>query len=201
VVLFHLSEPVLKPLSLEPTPMAYGVEALLVQYGLRVELVSPPAPSYRLLDRGTNAAYMEEEPRAFLAKDPTRFAEVWNLVVGNRIPRPPAPSVDFRTRTVAAFFWGLKPTGGYGLEVVGVTFSGATARVVLELKSPPGGPSSPRPSPAPTSSSSFPGWTGWSSPTPQGGSWRRPARVPHRGLRLGGGPKGDSAIDGWSASP
>ncbi|WP_018460632.1 protease complex subunit PrcB family protein [Thermus oshimai] len=139
VVLFHLSEPVLKPLSLEPTPMAYGVEALLVQYGLRVELVSPPAPSYRLLDRGTNAAYMEEEPRAFLAKDPTRFAEVWNLVVGNRIPRPPAPSVDFRTRTVAAFFWGLKPTGGYGLEVVGVTFSGTTARVVLELKSPPRG--------------------------------------------------------------
>ncbi|RTI23920.1 protease complex subunit PrcB family protein, partial [Thermus scotoductus] len=48
----------------------------------------------------------------------------------------PAPSVDFRTRSVAAFFWGLKPTGGYGLEVVGITYAGGTARVILNLQSP-----------------------------------------------------------------
>jgi hypothetical protein len=44
--------------------------------------------------------------------------------------------VDFRTRSVAAFFWGLKPTGGYGIEVLGVTYLGDTARVVLNLISP-----------------------------------------------------------------
>jgi hypothetical protein len=60
--------------------------------GLDVELVTPPTPPYRILDRGANAAYQESEPRAFLANTPTRLAEVWNLVVANRLPRPPAPS-------------------------------------------------------------------------------------------------------------
>jgi hypothetical protein len=136
VVVFELSEPVLRPLTLDPTPDGYRVGALLVQYGLRVELVTPPTPPYQILDRGANAAYQETEPRAFLANNPTRFAEVWNLAVGNRIPRPPAPSVDFRTRSVAAFFWGLKPTGGYAMEVVGVTYGGEVARVILNLQSP-----------------------------------------------------------------
>ncbi|MGC8967598.1 MAG: protease complex subunit PrcB family protein [Thermus sp.] len=136
VVLFELAEPVLRSLSLDPAPDAYRAGALLVQYGLKVELVNPPAPLYRVLDRGVNAAYQEEAPRAFLANDPSRFAEVWGLVAGNRLPRPPAPAVDFRTRSVAAFFWGLKPTGGYGLEVAGVTYAGEAARVVLSLTSP-----------------------------------------------------------------
>lgn len=134
VVVFEISEPILRPLAFDPIPDGYRIGALQVQYGLRVEVVTPP--QYRILDRGANAAYQETEPKAFLANNPTRFAEVWNLVVANRIPRPPAPSVDFRTRSVAAFFWGLKPTGGYGLEVVGVTYAAGTARVVLNLQSP-----------------------------------------------------------------
>ncbi|GAB5603540.1 protease complex subunit PrcB family protein [Thermus sp. FJN-A] len=136
VVLFELAEPVLRPLAFSPAPDGYRAGALLVQYGLRVELVTPPTPPYRVLDRGLNAAYQETEARAYLANNPTRFAEVWNLAVGNRLPRPPAPSVDFRTRSVAAFFWGLKPTGGYGLEVAGVTYGGGAARVVLNLTAP-----------------------------------------------------------------
>jgi hypothetical protein len=136
VVVFELSEPALRPLSLDPAPDSYQVGALLVQYGLRLEIVTPPTPPFRILDQGVNAAYQETEARAFLANTPTRFTEVWNLVVANRLPRPPAPAVDFRTRRVAAFFWGLKPTGGYGIEVLGVTYVGDTARVVLNLISP-----------------------------------------------------------------
>ncbi len=136
VVVFELSEPALRPLSLDPAPDSYRVGALLVQYGLRLEIVTPPTPPFRILDQGVNAAYQETEARAFLANTPTRFTEVWNLVVANRLPRPPAPAVDFRTRSVAAFFWGLKPTGGYGIEVLGVTYVGDTARVVLNLISP-----------------------------------------------------------------
>ncbi|MDM7324569.1 MAG: protease complex subunit PrcB family protein [Thermus sp.] len=136
VVIFELAEPVLRPLALDPIPNGYRVGALQVQYGLKVEVVAPPPPQYRILDRGVNAAYGETEPKAFLANNPTRFAEVWNLVVGNRIPRPTAPSEDFRSQSAVAFIWGLKPTGGYGLEVVGVTYAAGTARVVLNLQSP-----------------------------------------------------------------
>ncbi|MFN3178781.1 MAG: hypothetical protein ACK41R_01260, partial [Thermus sp.] len=86
VVVFELKEPLLRPLSLDPIPDGYRIGALQVQYGLRVEVVTPPPPAYRILDRGTNAAFQETEPKAFLANNPTRFAEVWNLAVGNRIP-------------------------------------------------------------------------------------------------------------------
>ncbi len=44
--------------------------------------------------------------------------------------------MDFRNKSVAAFFWGLKPTGGYSLGVAGVTYAGDAARVVLTLTSP-----------------------------------------------------------------
>ncbi|GGM97577.1 hypothetical protein GCM10007092_09080 [Thermus composti] len=139
VALFELAEPVLPALPLDPAPDGYRLGALQVQYGLPVKIVSPPETLYRILDRGSNAAYQEEAPKALLANSPSRFLEIWNLAVGNRLPRPPAPSVDFRTRSVAAFFWGLKPTGGYRLEVAGVTYAGGTARVVLALHTPPPG--------------------------------------------------------------
>ena len=96
----------------------------------------PPAPIFRVLGQGTQAAYQEEAPLALLANDPTSFNRLWALAVGNQLPRPAAPAVDFRNRSVAAFFWGLKPTGGYGLKVVGVTYAGETARVVLSLSAP-----------------------------------------------------------------
>ncbi|WP_126178173.1 hypothetical protein, partial [Thermus scotoductus] len=96
VVVFELSEPVLRPLALDPIPDGYRVGALQVQYGLKVEVVIPPPPQYRILDRGANAAYQETEPKAFLANNPTRFAEVWNLVVANRIPSIPRPQGDGR---------------------------------------------------------------------------------------------------------
>lgn len=137
VVVYELKEPVLKPLPLKPTPLSYRAQALGVQYGIGVELLlPPPSPSYRILDKGTMSGYTEQTPMAILALGPNRFAEGWNLVVGSRIPRPAAPQVDFRSRAVAFFFWGLKPTGGYSLDVVGVSRVGETARVVLNLTAP-----------------------------------------------------------------
>ncbi|MER3602810.1 MAG: hypothetical protein C4298_02590 [Thermus sp.] len=134
VVVYELKEPVLKPLPLKPTPLSYRAQALGVQYGIGVEIfLPPPSPSYRVLDKGQMSGYNEQTPKALLALGPNRFAEGWNLVVARRIPRPPAPQVDFRSRAVAFFFWGVKPTGGYGLEVVGVSRVGDTARVVLGL--------------------------------------------------------------------
>ncbi len=137
VVVYELKEPVLKPLPLKPTPLSYRAQALGVQYGIGVEIfLPPPSPSYRVLDKGQMSGYNEQTPKALLALGPNRFAEGWNLVVAGRIPRPPAPQVDFRSRAVAFFFWGVKPTGGYGLEVVGVSRVGNTARVVLSLTTP-----------------------------------------------------------------
>ncbi len=139
VVLFELKRPVLKALALDPPPDAYRRGVFLIQYGLKVEVVPPPPPAYRILAQGAQSAYTEGAPKAFLARTEGEWREVWSLATQGRIPQPPLPPVDFGRRAVAAFFWGLKPTGGYGLQVLGVTQSGRRAQVVLDLRSPPPG--------------------------------------------------------------
>ncbi|MGQ9735609.1 MAG: protease complex subunit PrcB family protein [Thermaceae bacterium] len=136
VVVYELQAPVLRPLPFNPPPVFYRAQALGIQYGVEVEILPPPPPTYRILDKGPLSAYRETTPKAILALNPNRFAEGWELVVGNRIPRPAAPQVDFGNRAAAFFFWGLKPTGGYGMDVVGVSRVGNTARVVLDLTTP-----------------------------------------------------------------
>ncbi|WP_223299545.1 protease complex subunit PrcB family protein [Meiothermus taiwanensis] len=53
-----------------------------------------------------------------------------------RFPQPATPSVDFSQSRVVAFFWGQKPTGGYGVQYVSSQLSGSTLRVTLRLVSP-----------------------------------------------------------------
>lgn len=137
VVVYELREPILRPLPLKPAPVFYRTQALGIQYGIGIEFVLPsPSSKYRVLSKGTFSAYTETSPKALLTFTPNQFAEAWGLVVGNRVPRPPAPQVDFQNKAVAFFFWGLKPTGGYDLEVVGVNQVEGTAWVVLNLVSP-----------------------------------------------------------------
>ncbi len=138
-VVMELEEPPLRALTLEPAPDEYRASGLAVQYGLRLDFVAPPPPSYRVLRQGGQSAYMESTPKAFLARDSRAFQGIWDLATGNLIPRPAPPQVDFSRKSVAAFFWGLKPTGGYTLSLAGVTYAGGTARVVLDLRTPPPG--------------------------------------------------------------
>jgi hypothetical protein len=111
VVIYELSQPVLPALTLDPAPQSYRITTLGVQYGLEGE-------------------------GGLLATSASSFGPVWALVVGNILPRPAQPEVNFSQRSIAAFFVGQKPTGGYGVRFVSANLSGGTWRVTVELLQP-----------------------------------------------------------------
>lgn len=139
VVIYELSQPVLPALTLDPAPQSYRITTLGVQYGLEGEggIVGGANPSeVQVLRQGANSAYTGSNPQAFLATSASSFGPVWALVVGNILPRPAQPEVNFSQRSIAAFFVGQKPTGGYGLRFVSANSSGGTWRVTVELLQP-----------------------------------------------------------------
>ncbi|MDX2005118.1 MAG: protease complex subunit PrcB family protein [Meiothermus sp.] len=143
VVLYEV-EPPLPRLRFEPAPAQYKVAAFAVQYGLETEFVNNPRPNQpsqplltsRTLQQGGNSAYSQTSATAYLVSTVSQLNTVWQLALGNQVPVPPAPAVNFAQSRVVAFFWGQKSSGGYAIQVVGTQFSGTTLRVTLNLRSP-----------------------------------------------------------------
>lgn len=138
VVLYQLEEPVLPALVLDPAPQSYRITAVEVQYGLESEgaVMGGNLSEVRVLRQGANSAYTGSAPQAFLATSASSFAQIWALATGNILPRPAAPEVNFSQYSIAAFFVGQKPTGGYGVRFVSATSSAGTWRITVELLQP-----------------------------------------------------------------
>jgi len=142
-IVFELSYPVFPEYRFDPRPLSYRKASLAIQYGVEQEFsmnFSSPGPakfSWKVLSEGTMSAYRNATPYAFLATSEESFYKyVWPLASGNRLPRPAPPEVDFNSQSVAAFFWGLKRSGGYAIEVIDASLSGDLLEVRLNLKRP-----------------------------------------------------------------
>jgi len=141
VVIYEIQPP-LEPNRYVPAPRQSRLAALAVQYGLETELIfmtPSPNPTPRVLLQGSQAAYTEPGPAAYLASNASQLLNIWRLATGNQVPPPATPAVDFTRSRVVAFFWGQKPTGGYNVQYVSSQLSGSTFRVTLRLLSPPPG--------------------------------------------------------------
>lgn len=142
VVLYQLSDPVYPDYRFDPKPRRYRKVSLAVQYGVPKEFVlgpvnPAPAPQWEVLKRGPFSAYADTQPYGVLAvTEKTFLNKVWPLAAGRRVPKPAPPPVDFRRESVAAFFWGTKPTGGYGVDVAAVTLKDDVLVVQLRLQKP-----------------------------------------------------------------
>jgi len=144
LVVYQLADPVFPAYRFQPRPRYYRRAALALQYGVEKEIVldsSPnPRPGWKLLAKGTMSAYQDPTPLGLLAQSERTFAsQVWPLAAGNRVPRPAPPELDFDRQSVAAFFWGLKRSGGYAIEVQSVNMRGDVLEVRLVLHRPPPG--------------------------------------------------------------
>lgn len=139
VVLYEL-EPPLVPNRYEPSPSQSRVAALAVQYGLETEVAltqpNPQPQNPRVMQQGSQSAYTNEGASAFIASNQGQLQSIWRLATGNQLPQPATPSVDFNLNRVVAFFWGQKPTGGYGIQLLNTQLSASTLRVTLRLVSP-----------------------------------------------------------------
>jgi len=94
---------------------------------------TPPASSASLaFDRVDGCASSRSSEQQVVARSQADFDAMWRASCGPN----PEPSVDFAGRTVLAYFWGEKRTGGFSTEVVNVTDSGAQVEVRVARDSP-----------------------------------------------------------------
>lgn len=83
-----------------------------------------------------NAGYASRtEPGALLAADETAYRNAWDSAIGAGNP----PAIDFTTETAVFLFGGQRPTGGYSVEVRGVTIEGDALVVDAGVQGPPPG--------------------------------------------------------------
>ena len=74
-----------------------------------------------------------------LLRTPAELSTAWNQAYGAALQVPPVPGADLDRETLLALFLGPKPSGGYGLEVRGVTVEGGDLFVdVVETAPEPG---------------------------------------------------------------
>ena len=57
------------------------------------------------------------------------WEKVWNAAYANTYPAPPAPEVDFTTRSIIAVFQGSQPSSGYDISVTKLVRSGKKLKV------------------------------------------------------------------------
>lgn len=137
-VIFELDSAPLRRLSLDPSPYSYATSTLLVQYGIQSEVILqlPIPPEARLIQQGVNAAYAGRDPLAILSTSPTSYNRIWEQITAAQLPRPTAPASDFARYSYAAFFWGLKASGGYSVKLARSEQVGSEWRIYLTLSSP-----------------------------------------------------------------
>ena len=117
---------------------SYRRTALYVQQTVPTDdtaYVPPPTDLvWEVIASGAQAVPGETPSFQFITNE-AQLIEAWNRAYGTRLNVPPLPDVDFRRETLLAVFQATKSTGGYGLEVEGVSLEGRDIYVdVLETK-------------------------------------------------------------------
>jgi hypothetical protein len=83
-----------------------------------------------------NAAYAARTERgAVVATDEAAYRNAWDSMIGTG----EAPAIDFAAETAVFLFGGQRSTGGYSVEVRGVTLDGDTLVIDGGVKAPPPG--------------------------------------------------------------
>ncbi len=133
LAVFQRTAPVHRPYRFEPRPWVHRLVSLRIQRELPRR--ATPLFRWRIMKTGSYAAYRGRTPMAYLACSPRGVAELWEFAFGNRLPKASPPTLA-PGRCLAGFFWGVKPTGGYRIEVKGGRVRGRTAEFALVLQTP-----------------------------------------------------------------
>lgn len=120
----------------------YRRTALYVQQTIPTDegAYTPPATDlvWEVVASGSQAVSGETPSFQFIASE-AQLVEAWNRAYGTRLTLPPLPEADFRRETLLAVFLATKPTGGYGLEVQGVSLEDGDVYVDIVETEPAAG--------------------------------------------------------------
>jgi len=120
----------------------YRATALHVQTDVSTDPSAfQPAPrtlQWEVLSSGQQAVNITR-PTYRLVRDEAELRSLWNQLHGTQLRVPPLPSVDFRRETLLVAMMGQRPSGGYGIEVTGVTLEGGDLFVDVRMIEPEAG--------------------------------------------------------------
>ena len=115
---------------------------LYVQQGLKTAATasgsSAQQVAWEVLAQGQQAIGFDK-PQYILVSSQDQLTNLWYKAYGSKLTMPPVPTIDFSRETVLAVFDGQKPTGGYGLDVRGVTVENGELYVDLVHTQPQAG--------------------------------------------------------------
>ncbi len=132
-------------LNLSPRPDKVNLTALYVQVGLPVDLLggftNTEPLTVRALTNGSNSTHNSPSPLLRWDTSASSFNNTWQLIAGNQVPLPSAPSLDFSRSSTISFFMGQKPSGGYGLALATTRVENGVLQLRFNLSEPaPGRP-------------------------------------------------------------
>jgi hypothetical protein len=70
---------------------------------------------FSTLLHGSDCGITEKGVR--VARTPSEWRELWDDHTRTRVPKPPAPPVDWESQMVVGVALGSRPSGGYGVEI------------------------------------------------------------------------------------
>lgn len=108
-----------------------------------VDASEPEPPSYVVIEQGAQSGFKDNETQLRVVTDNASWQKFWreHTKISSEPPEPPA--VNFTDRFVAAVFLGMRPSGGYGVNVTGVVIEDGRYRVHYEEIAPGGGCAAP----------------------------------------------------------
>jgi hypothetical protein len=74
--------------------------------------------------------------RREVIRDAASWSRLWAEINANRAPVPALPAVDFSREMLIAVATGTRPTGGFSIQVTGVTTRGDTLEVAVLERCP-----------------------------------------------------------------
>jgi hypothetical protein len=93
----------------------------------------PKTLNFRVIHSGANARYQGSPRNITYVPFADAYQRLWAEMVGSE----PAPAVDFEREGVLFLIAGQRPTGGFKIDVRGVTFDGDVLLVDAAVTPPP----------------------------------------------------------------
>lgn len=92
--------------------------------------------SFDTVVQGHYGSYDFKEEDYLVIDNQDDFEAFWEALHEGRSPTPSLPAVDFAQETVVAAFFGTKPSGGYTIEVTGISSDDGRLHMQVEKTAP-----------------------------------------------------------------
>ncbi len=111
-----------------------GWKLAIGAFVLAFTLFAEEAPRLKTLEKGNFSGI--QEPLQLVVTNKAQWDELWAKHTAQKIPKTPAPEINFSKHSVLFVAAGRKNTGGYSVEITDVRRIGDKTEVLVTSKEP-----------------------------------------------------------------